>query len=122
MKKQKTIAIEWQRLVVDKETCPRCGSTEKELEKAIKSLNKLGIKTELKKKEIRLASFKKQPQESNKIIIAGKPMEEWLSAQTGHSPCCDACGDCECRTVEYHGRVYETITAELIVQAVLKAV
>jgi predicted DsbA family dithiol-disulfide isomerase len=122
MKKKKTIVLEWQRLVVDKETCPRCGSTEKELAKAIKALNKLGIKVELKKKEIRLANFKKQPQESNKILIAGKPMEEWLSAQTGHSPCCDTCGDAECRTVEYQGQVYETITAELIVQAALKVI
>lgn len=30
--KRKVIKIEWQRLIVDKETCPRCGSTEQELE------------------------------------------------------------------------------------------
>ena len=121
MKKQKSVKIEWQRLIVDKGTCPRCGSTEQELDKAIKKLGRLGIKVELKKKEISPAQFKKAPTESNRILIAGKPLEYWLSAQTGKSPCCSACGDNECRTVEVEDQVYETIPAELIVKASLEA-
>lgn len=117
----KMLKIEWQRLVVNKETCPRCGSTEQELAKAVKALNSLGIKVELKKKEISPDKFKKAPQESNRILIAGKPLEKWLSAQTGSSCCCDACGDEECRTVKVSGQVYETIPAALIVKASLKA-
>jgi hypothetical protein len=122
MKKQKSLKIEWQRLMVDKETCPRCGSTEQELDKAIKKLGQLGIKVDLHKKEISPAQFKKAPTESNRILIAGKPMEYWLSARTGKSPCCSACGDNECRTVEVEDQVYETIPTELIVQAALQAV
>lgn len=121
MRNTEIIKIEWQRLVVNKGTCPRCGSTEQELAKAVKTLGGLGIKVELKKKVISRASFKKRPQESNKIIIAGKPMEKWLAAQTGASLCCDACGDAECRTVEVKGRTYETIPAALIVKAALAA-
>lgn len=35
----KTLVIEWQRLLDEnKQTCPRCGSTEQEVEKAVKEL------------------------------------------------------------------------------------
>lgn len=118
----KKLNIEWQRLMVDKETCPRCGATEQELDRAIKELERLDIMVKLTKKKIRPSQFKKAPTESNRILIKGKPMEYWLSAQTGKSPCCSACGDNECRTVEVEDRVYETIPAELIVKASLKAV
>lgn len=117
----KTLKIEWQRLVDNKKTCPRCGSTEQEFDKAIKKLSQLGVKVELKKKEISPAQFKKAPTESNRILIAGKPIEYWLSARTGKSPCCSACGDNECRTVEVEDQVFETIPAELIVKASLEA-
>lgn len=115
------LKIEWQRLLIEKETCPRCGSTEQELNKAVKELAKMGIKVELKKKKITPAQFKKAPTESNRILIAGKPMEYWLKAKTSQSPCCDACGDNECRTVEVGEKTYETIPADLIIQAALNA-
>ena len=113
----KTIFIEWQRLIIDKETCPRCGGTEQELEQAVKELDLLGIKAELEKKELSEAEFKAAPGESNRILINGQTLEAWLQANTGRSRCCDACGDEECRTVEVSGKVYETIPAELIVRA-----
>jgi len=121
IRKEKKIKIEWQRLIIEKETCPRCGSTEQELGKAIKALRKLGIEVELKKKEIGQAAFKRHPQESNKIMIAGKPMEYWLNAKTSKSPCCSVCGDNECRTIELKDKAYETIPADLIVKAALAA-
>ncbi|MBE0504743.1 MAG: DUF2703 domain-containing protein [Desulfuromonadales bacterium] len=34
----KTITIAWQRLLSDGQTCPRCGSTETEVEKAFSVL------------------------------------------------------------------------------------
>ncbi|MFO7928135.1 MAG: DUF2703 domain-containing protein [Candidatus Humimicrobiaceae bacterium] len=121
----KTIKIKWQRLITDGQTCPRCGSTEQELEKAIsklrQSLNPLDIEVILEKNELSVEEFKKNPLESNQIWINGQPLEDWIDAKTGQSPCCDVCGPSECRTVGVGGEVYETIPADLIIKAGLLA-
>lgn len=118
----KKLVIEWQRLVdEEKETCPRCGSTEQEVEKAVKELNQVlapsDIAVNLVKITIDPETFKKDALQSNKILIAGKMLEEWLGATTGQSKCCETCGDADCRTVEYGGDTHEAIPAELIVKA-----
>ena|SRR3972149_8123072 len=121
----KTMKIKWQRLVSMGQTCKRCGSTEKELERAITALKKsmlpLGIKVILEKKKLSLAAFKKEPSRSNRIWINNRPFEEWINAETGESPCCNICGDAECRTVEIGKRVYESIPLRLVVKAALIA-
>ena len=122
----KTLVVEWQRLLDEqKQTCPRCGSTEQEVDKAIQELNQLlkqsGVIASLVKKAIDSESFKKDVLQSNKILIAGKTLEEWLGAKTGQSKCCETCGDAECRTVEYADEIHETIPADLIVRAGLVA-
>jgi DNA repair exonuclease SbcCD ATPase subunit len=122
----KTLIIEWQRLLDEqRKTCERCGSTEQEVEKAASSLtrelNPLGIDISLVKKAIDPESFKRDVLQSNKILIAGKTLEEWLGAGTGQSPCCEVCGDAECRTVEFADQTYETVPADLIVKAGLLA-
>jgi len=122
----KRLIIEWRRLLDEHEkTCPRCGSTEQEVETAVARLNQklkpLEINVSLVKKAIDPVSFKKNVLQSNKILIAGKALEEWLGARAGQSPCCEACGDAECRTVELADQTYETIPAALIVEAGLLA-
>jgi len=122
----KMLNIEWQRLLDERnKTCPRCGSTEQEVEKAVQSLkqvlNASGIDVNLVKKAIDPENFKKDVLQSNKILIAGKTLEEWLGAETGQSICCEVCGDAECRTVEYADQTHETIPADLIVKAGLHA-
>ena len=122
----KTLVIEWQRLLDEqKQTCPRCGSTEQEVEKAVQELNHVlnpsGVVASLVKKAIAPESFKKDVLESNKILIAKKTLEEWLGAKTGQSKCCETCGDAECRTVEYGGDTHEAIPADLIVRAGITA-
>jgi len=121
----KELHIIWERLLVENETCPRCSTTEAELDKAVgllqSSLEPLGISVTVEKKEITLAEFKADPTRSNRIVINGRTLEEWLGAQSGQSPCCDVCGDEECRTVEVAGNTYEAIPAELIVRAGLVA-
>ena len=117
----KKITIEWQRLTVSNETCPRCGGTEQELAKAVKALADQGITASLTKKEIGKKDFDLNPRESNRILINGRTIEAWLAAKTGTSCCCDACGDAECRTIEYSGQVYETVPAELIIKAAQNA-
>lgn len=119
------LTIYWQRLVSDGETCPRCGGTEEELEKAVSSLQKsldpLGLKVEFEKKELSVAEFKKSPKESNMIIINDKPLEDWLNGEVGESRCCDVCGPAECRTTTVGGQTYEKIPADLIIKAGLIA-
>ena len=122
----KTLIIEWQRLLDEQgKPCERCGSTEQEVENAVASLNQelkpFEINVSLVKKGIDPESFKKDVLQSNKILIAGKTLEEWLGAGTGQSPCCKVCGDAECRTVEFADQTYETVPADLIVKAGLLA-
>jgi len=121
----KTLKIQWQRLIIDDETCPRCGATEEEVDKAYislrQSLSPLGIKVVLEKKALDSAVFKKNPSQSNLIVIGERTLEEWLNAQTGGSSCCGPCGDTECRTIETQGKIYETIPAELIIKGGLIA-
>ncbi|MEJ5287112.1 MAG: hypothetical protein CH6_1157 [Candidatus Kapaibacterium sp.] len=122
---KKTLEIRWTRLVVDEKTCPRCGNTETELMKAYEtlkqSLSSLKIEVVLKKSEISLEEFKRNPLVSNQIWINGKLLEDWLNLSAGKSPCCDVCGPNDCRTIEINGKSLEVIPAELIVKASLFA-
>lgn len=121
----KTLKIKWQRLLSEGETCPRCGSTEKEVDKAVsilsKSVTPLGIKVELEKTELSVSEFKKNPLQSNRIWINDRSLEDWVEGKTDKSPCCDVCGPSECRTLEVEGKVYESIPADVIVRAGLLA-
>jgi hypothetical protein len=117
--------ITWQRLVSNEETCPRCGSTEDELDGAVAALKQslvpLGIEVRLEKRELSVDEFKKEPLESNRIWLNGQPLESFIDAGVGQSPCCDVCGPSECRTVTIDGHVYETIPSDVIVKAGLMA-
>lgn len=119
------LPIVWQRLVTEGATCPRCDGTQGELMRAIATLRSalapLGIEPVLTVKELDDTAFRAAPGESNRIWIGGKPLEEWLGAQSGSSPCCSVCGDAECRTTELGGAVYEEVPERLIVQAGLIA-
>lgn len=121
---KKTLTISWQRLVEGDNTCPRCGSTGDELDKAVlqlkEKLNPLGIEVILEKNELSPDEFKKDPEKSNRILFNGQLLEDVIGAQTGQSQCCDVCGDEQCRTVETKRQSFETVPAELIVEAGLK--
>ena len=120
------LPIRWQRLVSHEgKTCDRCNATYQEMERAIaklkQSLRPLGIEPRLEIKEIDERSFKANPSESNRIWIAGRPMEEWLGASVGSSACCSVCGTSECRTVEVEGTIFEAIPEKLFLKAALVA-
>lgn len=121
----KTLPILWKRLVDEGETCPRCGSTQQSVTTAVAKLESalapLGIRPVLETQAIDAAAFRIAPAESNRIWIGGKPMEEWLGARAGNSPCCEVCGDLPCRTMEVDGRTYEAIPEDLIVKAAMVA-
>ena len=122
----KDLPIVWQRLVSsDGRTCDRCNATYREMQQAIAKLElklrPLGIQPTIEIREISEQAFKAQPSESNRIWIAGRPMEEWLGARVGSSRCCSVCGESECRTVEVAGVTYETVTEKLFLEAALAA-
>lgn len=122
----KPLPILWQRLVSPQgKTCDRCHATHQQMERAIaklrQSLRPLGIEPSLEIRELDQRSFKANPSESNRIWIAGRPMEEWLGARVGSSPCCSVCGTSECRTVEVEGATFETIPENLFLKAALIA-
>ena len=123
------LEIEWQRYVDENgKTCDRCGGTEEQLNRGVETLQSalhpLGIKVTLNKKSMG-SECAKNIIESNKILIAGRPLEEWLGAKIGTSACGSCCAklgeSVECRTTSVDGRTYEVIPAELIVKAGLKA-
>lgn len=121
----KPLPIVWKRLLKDGATCDRCGDTGQELDAAVATLaaalRPLGIEPVLDKQAIEEAAFKDEPSESNRVWIAGKPIEEWLGANVGMSRCCSVCGDSDCRTLEVGGQIWETLPQDQIVKAGLLA-
>jgi hypothetical protein len=122
---KRPLTILWQRLVKDSQTCDRCGGTQLELRKAVEQLqgplSALGFEPRLETQAIDEPTFTASPLESNRIWIAGIPMEHWLGASVGASRCCAACGGSDCRTVSVDNQTFETIPASLIVKAALAA-
>ena len=121
-----SLPIIWQRLVSsDGKTCDRCDATHQAIQRAFSTLKEtlrpLGIEPTLETRAIDERSFKTDPSESNRIWIAGSPMEEWLGAKVGSSRCCSVCGDAECRTVEVVGTTFEAIPEKLFLKAALIA-
>ena len=121
-----SLEIRWQRLVKNGRTCTRCGDTEDEVRSATvrlwEVLAPLGIEPHLEVGEVDESAFLERPVESNRIWIADRPMEDWLSGTVGSSPCCSVCGDADCRTVEISGTTFEAIPEWLIIKAALIAV
>ena len=122
----KTLPIVWQRLVTrEGRTCPRCQGTHEEVLRAMARLRAalapLGVTPTLETRALDEQDFRGGPLESNRIWIAGRPMEDWLQGTAGSSRCCEVCGECSCRTLEVDGERYETIPESLIVRAALIA-
>lgn len=120
------LPIVWQRLVAETgATCPRCDKTYSQLTGAVTTLRgvlaPLDIEPVLTIKGLDEAAFRSNPNESNRIWIGNKPLEDWLGARSGSSQCCSVCGDSPCRTTELSGRIYEEIPGALIIKAALLA-
>jgi len=122
----KTLTIRWKRLINEQDkTCPRCGSTGESVQSAVKKLQKalaeLDIEVLLKTEALDFPMFNQDPLQSNRIWVADKPLEEWLGAEVGQSPCCDVCGDSDCRTLSFGDNTFEEIPEKLIIHAGLLA-
>ena len=120
------LPIVWQRLVsTDGRTCPRCDATSQHLRSAVAKLKEvlkpLNVEPILDFREVDEGSFRKEPGQSNRIWIAGKPLEEWLGASVGTQHLLFGLRRRVCRTMEVEGAVYEEIPKALMVKAGLIA-
>ena len=122
----KRLVIEWRHLVVDGATCERCGATGSEVNIAVDALTKelgaLGIKVVFKE----TALGTDQLEESNKILLNGKPLEDLIDGGVTETPC-SSCSTLTgtsacCRAVEVDNQQYEEIPAWLIKRAAYRAV
>jgi hypothetical protein len=125
-REKKTLTIRWQRLVNESgQTCTRCGETgdtvKTAFDKLKKALAELDIEVKLAKEILDFPTFIKDPLQSNRIWIGGRPLEEWIGAIVDKSPCCDVCGDSECRTISTGQNTFEAIPEDLIIRAGLMA-
>jgi hypothetical protein len=122
----KVLPVRWQRLVnPEGGTCDRCAATGQEVEAAVTVLSEvlrpLGIQPGLEVVEIDPDAFAHDPGASNRIWIAGSPLEEWIGAEVGRSRCCSVCGDADCRTIRVDRTSFEAIPQLLILKAALVA-
>ena len=119
------LPIVWQRLVSGGETCPRCDSTHEAIEHAVatltEALRSVNIEPTLETIALDQATFDEAPTESNRIWIAGRPLEDWVGAEVSGSQCCSVCGTNDCRTLQVDGASYEAVPEMLIVKAGLAA-
>jgi hypothetical protein len=120
------LEIRWQRLVNSNgQTCTRCGETGSTVEIAFiklrQALAALDIEVELKQEALDFTFFAKDPLQSNRIWIKGRPLEEWVGATIGKSQCCDVCGDLDCRTISTGQDTFEAIPEDMIIRAALLA-
>ena len=122
----KRLVIEWRHLVVNGGTCERCGATGSEVRIAVDALTKElgahGIKVVFK--ETPLGT--NQLEESNKILLNGKPIEDLIAGGVTETPC-SSCSTLTgtsacCRAIEVDNQQYEEIPAWLIKQAAYRAV
>ncbi len=120
------VNIEWRHLVVDDNTCLRCGETGRTLDTVVADLGR-----ELARKgiEVTFTEVKLGPEriaESNLILFNSVPIETVLpDLKVTYNTCQSCCGmvgkPVECRAVEFRGKAYDEVPEAAIRAAALKA-
>lgn len=123
----KELTIEWRHYEKEGATCDRCAATGSSVKEVVSELSK-----ELAEKGIKVIFTetvlpKELMAQSNMILFDGVPLEAILDdAATDKNPCpscsCLTGSETSCRTVEYDGKTYEEIPAELIREAANKVI
>lgn len=120
------LTIEWQRIEKDGQTCDRCNKTKQNIQQAIEMLRK---SPEGKELDIQLETIPLTPDrllDSNSIRVNGKALEELFPEINVEKNSCESCSclteeTAECRTYMINNVTHEDIPAEIIYQALLKA-
>lgn len=121
----KKICIEWKHFDKDGKTCERCSNTGNNVTQVFCKLKEVylaqGIEIIYKKTKLPESRMA----ESNQILIDGELIENIIpNVKLGENHC-DSCSDliddpegCNCRTIMYKDKIYETIPVDLIKQAI----
>lgn len=122
----KDIVIETTVLRIDGETCTRCNATVDNVRLAAEELKSqlkpLGVGVSL----VEHAATMESLEDSNSVIINGRPIEEWLGASrvsTECESCGDLCGVDEvcCGAIAIGDTVQESYTVEHVREAAMMA-
>ena len=119
------VTVEVERLVVEGETCERCGSTwEAALEAAdMVAAEVAGIGLSVDVNEVPLSPDRIS--DSNRVLVNGRSVEEWLDGSAAMTECA-SCGDllgesvC-CRSYEIDGVTSDSLPVEDIARAIRQA-
>lgn len=121
----KTVTVEWRHLEKEGKTCDRCDATGQDIKALAQRLQEeyrskgveiLFLETKLSETEI---------EQSNLILINGKPIETLLPLTTvSENPCC-SCTELtgrqeSCRTIIRNGRTHEAVPREFIREAICR--
>lgn len=123
----KELVIEWRHYDKEGETCDRCSATGSSLAAVVSELSAELAAKGIAVRFLETALPETMLAQSNLILFNGVPLEALLEqAAAGGTPCpscsCLTGSDASCRTVEYEGKSYEEIPAELIRKAAYKAI
>ncbi|OGU04929.1 MAG: molybdenum cofactor biosysynthesis protein [Geobacteraceae bacterium GWC2_58_44] len=121
----KELTIEWRHYEKEGTTCDRCAATGTSVREVVSELGK-----ELAGRGVTVTLIENVlPEElmaqSNMLLFNGVPLEAILdNAAADENPCpscsCLTGSETSCRTVQYQGKTYEEIPAELIRKAAHK--
>jgi len=109
---------------VDRDTCSRCRTTDKNVEMTVRGLRKAlresDIAVDFKTKKLPVSKLA----QSNSILINGKDVEELVNGKrTALFSACRGCSEiiespCECRTYVYRGKKHSYIPQAMIREAI----
>jgi hypothetical protein len=115
-----SLSIVWQRYAGADGICQSCGAAQHELDEAIctirHALGPFGIEPRLETRSMTEAQYRAAPEQSNRIWIAGKPIEQWLNGSVWYRPWLSPC-----RIVEIDGTTHVAIPHRLILEAAILA-
>lgn len=110
---------------VDRKTCSRCRTTDKNVKKTVQGLQKVlrekGVAVDFKTTRLPIRKLA----QSNSILINGRDIERIIGRKKARSSICKGCSKimksaCECRTYMYHGKKYSYIPTTMIWEALAK--
>jgi len=109
---------------VDRNTCSRCRTTDKNVEKTVqglrKALQETGVAIDFKTTKLPVSRLT----QSNSILINGKDIERIVNRKKNvRSSACKGCSEimespCECRTYIYRGKKHVYIPQAMIREAI----
>jgi hypothetical protein len=123
----KVLTIEWRHYGKEGATCDRCAATGTSVREVVSELSDelagRGVTVTLTETILPEGLMA----QSNMILFNGVPLEAILDNSAAHENPCPSCScltgsETSCRTIEYEGKTYEKIPAELIRKAVNKVI